>query len=118
MRPNPGAIVLVDWRDALQKEPNKRRPAVVVEAEGLFAEEWPNILLVPLTDDKHLAIPAFSTTIEPTSENGCTKQCHALSSFVTTTSLRRVELTPSRITSEQLRSIRMQAGVALGIETP
>jgi hypothetical protein len=25
-----GQIVLVDWRDALPKEPNKRRPAVVV----------------------------------------------------------------------------------------
>ena len=27
-----GDIVLADWRDALPKEPNKRRPAIVVEA--------------------------------------------------------------------------------------
>ena len=33
-----GQIVLADWRgDALPKEPNKRRPAVVVEDDGLFA---------------------------------------------------------------------------------
>jgi hypothetical protein len=33
-----GQIVVVDWRgDALPKEPNKRRPAVVVEDAGLFA---------------------------------------------------------------------------------
>lgn len=30
-----GQIVLVDWRDALPKEPNKRRPAVVVEDKEL-----------------------------------------------------------------------------------
>jgi mRNA interferase MazF len=33
-----GQIVLADWRgDALPKEPNKRRPAVVVEDDALFA---------------------------------------------------------------------------------
>ncbi len=31
-----GQIVLVDWRDALPREPNKRRPAVVVEDSELF----------------------------------------------------------------------------------
>lgn len=32
-----GQIVLADWRgDALPREPNKRRPAVVVEDERLF----------------------------------------------------------------------------------
>jgi mRNA interferase MazF len=31
-----GQIFLVDSRDALLKEPNKRRPAVVVEDDDLF----------------------------------------------------------------------------------
>lgn len=42
-----GQIVVVDWRDALPKEANKLRPAVVVEDDALFADEYPNVLLVP-----------------------------------------------------------------------
>ena len=52
-----GQIVLADWRgDALPKEPNKLRPAVVVEDDGLFAPGYPNVLLVPLSDDAGLVI--------------------------------------------------------------
>ncbi len=51
-----GQIVIADWRDALPKEPNKLRPAVVVEKELLFAPNYPNVILVPLTDDDRLAI--------------------------------------------------------------
>jgi mRNA interferase MazF len=47
-----GQIVLADWRgDAMPKEPNKRRPAVVVEDEGLFAPTYPNAVLALLTED-------------------------------------------------------------------
>ena len=42
-----GQIVLVDWRDALPKEPNKRRPTVVTEDSGLFDDTYPNLILVP-----------------------------------------------------------------------
>jgi mRNA interferase MazF len=31
-----GQIVVADWRDALPKEPNKLRSAVVIEDETLF----------------------------------------------------------------------------------
>lgn len=52
-----GQIVLADWRDdAMPKEPNKRRPAVVVEDDGLFGPDYPNAILVPLTDDHRLVI--------------------------------------------------------------
>jgi mRNA interferase MazF len=55
---NAGPIVLADWRgDALPQEPNKRRPAVVVEDDGLFAPNYPNVILVPLTEDIALAMP-------------------------------------------------------------
>ena len=37
-----GQIVIVDWRDAIPKEPNKVRPAVVVEDHELFDESYPN----------------------------------------------------------------------------
>jgi hypothetical protein len=42
-----GQIVIADWRDALPKEPNKLRPAVVVEDETLFDPAYPNVILVP-----------------------------------------------------------------------
>jgi mRNA interferase MazF len=32
----PGQIVIVEWRDALPREANKRRPAVVIEDSELF----------------------------------------------------------------------------------
>ena len=56
-----GQIVLADWRgDALPKEPNKLRPAVVVEDDGLFAPSYPNAILVPLTEDANFAIRELS----------------------------------------------------------
>lgn len=112
-----GQIVLADWRgDALPKEPNKRRPAVVVEDDGLFAPAYPNAILVPLTDDAALAIPDLSVAIVPTAENGCSKPCWAVSHLVATTSKARLRLTASRITSEQLTTIRRQVALAVGLE--
>lgn len=112
-----GQIVLADWRgDALPKEPNKRRPAVVVEDDGLFSAAYPNAILVPLTDDAALAIPDLTVAIEPTSENGCSKPCWAASHLVATTSKRRLQATSSRITLEQLSTIRRQIALAVGVE--
>jgi mRNA interferase MazF len=64
-----GQIVLVDWRDALPKEPNKKRPAIVVEDRDLFDPFYPNLVLVPLAEDRHLAIEDLSVEILPTAEN-------------------------------------------------
>ncbi len=112
-----GQIVLADWRGgARPKEPNKRRPAVVVEDDGLFAPAYPNVLLVPLTDDSELAIKALSVAIEPDATNGCTKPCRAVSHLVTATSKHRVRATDSRVTQEQLVAIRRQFALAMGIE--
>ena len=65
-----GQIVVADWRDALPKEPNKLRPAVVVEDEALFDPAYPNVILVPLTEDLRLAISDLSVEIDPTPQNG------------------------------------------------
>lgn len=111
-----GAIVIADWRgDALPKEPNKSRLAVVVEDDALFGRHYPNVILVPLSDDAELAIPGLSEPIEPTPENGCTKRCFALAPFVACTSAARVRPTPSRITAEQLARIRRQVAEATGL---
>lgn len=112
-----GQIVLADWRgDALPKEPNKRRPAVVVEDDRLFAPSYPNAILVPLTEDTALAIPDLAVSILPTAENGCSKPCWAVSHLVATTSKHRLQSTPSRITPGQLVAIRRQIAFAIGIE--
>jgi len=113
---SPGQIVTVDWRDALPKEPGKRRPAIVVEDSDLFGEAYPNVILVPLAEDPHLAIADLSVEIRPTAENGCTKPCFALAHHVTTASKLRVAPTTSRIEAGQLAEIRKLIGISIGIE--
>lgn len=115
-RLEPGQIVLVDWRDALPKEPDKLRPAIVVEDSALFDPQYPNVILVPLSDDKDFAIPDLALAIDPTSENGCATRCYALSHCVTTNSKRRVRPTQSRVLPEQLDIIRRQMALAIGLE--
>ena len=111
-----GQIVVADWRDALSKEPNKLGPAVVVEDEALFDPAYPNVILVPLTEDRRLAIPDLSVAIEPTPQNGCAKRCYALSHCVATTSAARVMATRSRITHLELQAIRRQIAVSIGLD--
>jgi mRNA-degrading endonuclease toxin of MazEF toxin-antitoxin module len=114
-----GQIVLVDWRGAaLPKEPNKLRPCVVVEDEGLFHDTFPNVIIVPLADSNEFLIPSLTVTIDPTSENGCAKTSHAVSHSVTVASKQRVvRTTPSRITNVQLRQIREQIAECIGLNS-
>ena len=112
----PGQIVLVDWRDALPKKANKLRPAIVVEDGELFAPAYPNVILVPLSDESDFRIADLALLIEPTAENGCTKRCYALSHCVTTNSMSRITPTRSRILPEQLDIIRRQIALAIGVE--
>jgi len=111
-----GDIVIADWRgDALPKEPNKRRPAVVIEDDALFGPGFPNMILVPLSEDAGLVIPGLAEPIDPSAENGCTKRCFALAPFVACTSKARIQATASRITAEQLERIRQQVAEAIGV---
>jgi mRNA-degrading endonuclease toxin of MazEF toxin-antitoxin module len=89
---------------------------VVVEDEALFDPAYPNVILVPLTEDQRLAIPDLSVTIDPTPQNGCTKRCYALSHCVTTTSAKRVRQTTSKIAEAELLAIRRQITLAIGLE--
>ena len=109
-----GQIVLADWRDGLPKEPNKRRPAVVVEDDTLFPT-YPNAILVPLTEDAAFAPAGLAVPIAPTSENGCSKPCFALPHHVTATSKQRIRATGSRITAGQLAEIRERIALAIGL---
>ncbi len=113
-----GQIVLADWRgDAVPPEPTKIRPAVVVEDDELFLTSHGAVILVPLTGDPSLAVQELTVCLEPTADNGCTKQCWVLSYAVSSTAKSRVRLTASSITPAQLSMIRRQIGMAIGIET-
>jgi mRNA-degrading endonuclease toxin of MazEF toxin-antitoxin module len=115
-RSEAGAIVIVDWRGgAIPKEPNRLRPAIVVEDHELFDPTYPNVVVVPLTNDARLAIPGLSVTIEPTPENGCAQRCFALAASVTSVSVSRVRRTESRVLPDQLLDIRRRIVDVLGI---
>ena len=115
-RPVAGTIVIVDWRrDARPKEPNKRRPAVVVEDHELFPDDYPNVAVVPLTHDSGLAHATFSVQIEPDGTNGIRTLSWALAHHVTSVSFSRITPTESAVTASQLASIRRRIGLALGI---
>ena len=116
-RHTAGSIVVVDWRGgALPNEPGRLRPAVVVEDEELFPDDYPNTLLVPLTRDEGLAHRSFTERIEPDTGNGVDTTCWALAHHVTSVSLQRVTATPSRVTTQQLASIRERIALAVGID--
>jgi mRNA-degrading endonuclease toxin of MazEF toxin-antitoxin module len=110
-----GQLVVADWRDALPKEPNRLRPAVVVEDAGLFGPSYPNVILVPFTQDAALAAAGLSIVVEPTAENGLAKRSFALAHSVTATSKARVKGTQSRIAPEQLQAIRQKIAMAIGL---
>ncbi len=108
---------MVDWRgDALPKEPNKLRPAVVIENPALFELDYENVIVVPLTEDGDLIIRSLSLPILPTMENGCSKPCWAAAHLVTTTSKQRVRPTRSTVTADQLAAIRQRVARAIGAQ--
>ncbi len=115
-RPTAGSIVLVDWRSGgVPSEPTKIRPSVVVENHQLFPDAYPNTIVVPLTRDESLAYDAFAERIEPSPENGAGVTSWALAQHVTSVSLRRIQTTPSRVTTAQLASIRRRINLAIGL---
>ncbi len=106
---------MVDWRgDALPKEPNRLRPAVVIENPALFEPDYENVIVVPLTEDGDLIIRSLSLPILPTIENGCSKPCWAAAHLVTATSKQRVRATRSTVTTDQLTAIRQRVARAIG----
>jgi mRNA interferase MazF len=111
---SPGQIVLMNLRDALPTEPGKRnRPCVVVENPKVFGD-YANVIVVPLTHDRAASFSMVMTTIDPTLENGCDARCYAVSAHVTSSSRSRiVSATESRITAEQLATIRAQIALCI-----
>jgi hypothetical protein len=88
----------------------------MVEDDGLFDPDYPNAILVPLTEDRRLVILALSVAIAPTAANGCPKLCWAASHLVTSTSKARLTPTRSRVTDGQLATIRRQVALSIGLD--
>jgi len=112
-----GQIVLVDWRhDPRHPEPNKLRPAVVVQDSGLFDASYPTVIVVPLTRDGELAIQDLTVLLEPTESNGCSTTCYLLPQNISCVSKQRIQtVTASRITPEELQQLRQLIALAVGV---
>lgn len=108
--------MLVDWRrGGLPKEPTNLRPSIVVEDSRIFDEEHLNLIVVPITTDVNLAIPALSVAIDPSPQNGCKRRCYALAFNVTSVSGGRIKPTNGSVTGVQLHAIRQKIGICVGL---
>lgn len=73
-----GQIVTVSWRkepsdagqDPQPPEPNKLRPAVVVQDTELLDPTYPTVLVVPMTGNPALVIPDLTVVLQPSLTNG------------------------------------------------
>lgn len=111
-----GQVVIVDWRDALPREPNKRRPAIVVEDSNIFDETYSNTIVVPLTRDTGLFAPGLAVTLAPTPTNRLVERCHALCHHLASVSKLRITPTEGRIAPQELADIRRAIALAIGLD--
>ena len=118
-----GQIVAVDWRkepaDPAQNpqppEPNKLRPAVVVQDTELFDPAYPTVLVVPMTGDSALAIPDLTVVLQPCRTNGCKKLSYLLPQHLTCVAKTRITaVTQSEITSAELQQLRQLVVLTIG----
>ncbi len=118
-----GQIVSVDWRrDPLNPsqnpqppEPNKLRPAVVIQDSDLFHPSYPTVLLVPMTGDPELAIPDLTVVLQPSTSNGCKKVSYLLPQHLTCVTKTRIRaVTDSRISAAELQQLRQLVVLAIG----
>ncbi|MCP9841818.1 type II toxin-antitoxin system PemK/MazF family toxin [Synechococcus sp. J7-Johnson] len=118
-----GQIVTVDWRkdpgDSAQAphppEPNKLRPAVVVQDSELFDPAYPTVLVVPMTGDPDLAIPDLTVLLQPSATNGCKKVSYLLPQNLTCVAKTRIAaVTDSCITAAELQQLRQLVVLAIG----
>ena len=118
-----GQIVTVNWRkdprdpaqDPQPPEPNKVRPAVVVQDTGLFDPTYPTVLVVLMTGDLSLAIEALTVVLQPSPSNGCKKVSYLLPQNLTCVSKARITTaTGSEITPAELQLLRQLVVLTIG----
>ena len=118
-----GQIVTVDWRkdpdhpaqDPQPPEPNKLRPAVVVQDIELFDPAYPTVLVVPMTGDPALAIPDLTVVLQASPSNGCKKVSYLLPQSLTCVAKTRITATTnSTITPAELQQLRQLVVLTIG----
>lgn len=110
-----GSIVVANFRGGdSREEPNKLRPAVVLQDTALFSETYGLLIVVPLTRDVSRLHHTFAVRLEPTSQNGCTETSWVLANVPTTIARRRALPTQSSITAEELLLLRQRTALAIG----
>ena len=123
MKLQAGQIITVDWRrdpvnpgqDPHPPEPNKHRPAVVVQDTELFDPYYPTVLVVPMTGDPALAMADLTVVLQPTPTNGCSKVSYLLPQSLTCVAKTRITAaTESRITVADLQQLRQMVVLAIG----
>jgi mRNA interferase MazF len=115
--PKPAMCCVLNWRaDGLPKEANKIRPRVIVEDTDLFAEEHPNVIVVPLTTSASTIVSQLAVTTAPTRENGLERTSFAPTYMVTAASKQHVQHEPIGTSNAgQLHSMRAYIAESLGI---
>ncbi len=118
-----GQAVTFDWRkepddpaqDPQPPEPNKLRPAVVVQDSELFDPAYPAALVVPMTGDPALVGPDLTVVLQPRPSNGCKKVSDLLPQNLTCHAKTRVTAaTKSQITPAELRQLRQWVVLSIG----
>jgi mRNA-degrading endonuclease toxin of MazEF toxin-antitoxin module len=121
-----GQIITVDWRkdpedpaqDPHPPEPNKLRPAVVVQDTDLLDPSYPTVLAVPMTGDRELVMADLTVVLQPTARNGCKKVSYLVPQNLTCVAKTRItEATDSHITTEQLQQLRQLIVLLIGALT-
>ena len=91
------------------------RPAVIVEDDELFPDDYPSTIVVPLTSDARLAHQTFALRIVPNRTNGLRQTSYALANLVTVASRRRLQATDFSITPGQLAALRYRIAEAIAL---
>ena len=112
-----GQILWLDFRrDAVPKEANKLRPAIVVEGSNYFDARFPNLVVVPCTTRLTYEVPALCVRIDPSESNGFDRLNWAVAHALMSVSKRRVvEVTENRVSDQLLAAIRKCLLVTLGM---
>jgi mRNA interferase MazF len=112
-----GQILWLDFRkDALPKEPNKLRPAIIVEDSDLFAAGFPNVVVVPCTTALTFEVMDLCVQIEPDKHNGFDRINWAIAHNVTTASKSRiVKETDYHVSPQHLSEIRARISETLNL---
>jgi mRNA interferase MazF len=113
--PVAGSIVVADFRGRpLPGEPNKLRPAVVLQDEKLFFNDYDLVFVAPITSDTTFVHPAFAVRLEPSARNGCNAPSWIIANAPMAIALTRTRPTPSSITKEELELARLRVAQMMG----